>query len=76
MDRTYNYLEEDENEEYYDQIKEEESWQETLLDIKKSPCIKCGSTDRYVDYNTHDNKYSTFDTICRNCGHIILSLLD
>lgn len=71
-------LDESEDEEYelYDQEKEEAAWQETLLDIQKSPCSNCGATDRYVDYNLHDGKYCTFDTICKGCGHVIISLLD
>lgn len=71
------YLEE-EYEEEYDQVSEEEAWQQTLVDIQKAPCPKCGCTERHTDYNQHigSGDYSTFDTVCNGCGYVILSLMD
>ena len=60
----------------YNQREEEDAWQETLVQIQKSPCIKCGCTTDHTVYNDHDGQYYTYDRICDNCGHVKLSLLD
>ena len=53
-----------------------DDWQETLLRVRKSQCYRCGGTKRHSEYNTHDGKYCTYDTVCDECGEVILSLLD
>lgn len=55
-----------------------EAWQEQLIRVQNNPCFYCGAdaSKRHVDYNDHDGKYYTYDTVCDECGHTILSLLD
>lgn len=60
--------------EYYDPIAEQDAWQETIVQVKNAPCPKCKATKRHTVYN--NSEYSSYDTICDNCGYLIISLLD
>jgi predicted RNA-binding Zn-ribbon protein involved in translation (DUF1610 family) len=69
-------LAEEEEDEYYDQLAEENAWQETLVDIKKAPCPMCGATERHTVHNDHDGRYWTYDVTCSGCGYVIVSHMD
>lgn len=72
----YEYDEYFDPNDYIDPVKEQEAWEKTVMEIKDGPCPKCGGTETKVSYNTHDGKYCTYDTVCKNCGYVLISLLD
>lgn len=72
----YEYDEYFDPNDYIDPVKEQEAWEKTVTEIKDGPCPKCGGTETKVSYNTHDGKYCTYDTVCKNCGYVLMSQLD
>ncbi|MDF2615377.1 MAG: hypothetical protein K0Q47_32 [Sedimentibacter sp.] len=54
---------------------EKKTWEQWYSELQNKPCIKCGTTKKFVDYISEDGR-NNYVIKCCHCNHNIKSIPD